>query len=203
MEPEIKRPGLHKTASLGAVFTLSSLSSSFLTSLLVCWLGLLGYAPTLSSTAIHARTRRTVRLDECFTYTLSPTGVIPFHFSRKPMKIGILSSGSSRPKVIFLFPCMLNNSTLGFGQSVRRLKCLADSNHCCLHVGVFIRAEGEVLSLGDLVEFGTVWLSRDTWVFLPTRVLPSFRAIILYPTIHGLMSTCPSIPSPSSKAGLL
>jgi hypothetical protein len=61
---------------------------------------------------------------------------------------------------------MVKNSTLGFGQSVRVFECLADHDHCCLHVGVLIRAEGQdrafVSLLGDLVESVTVCLSRDT-----------------------------------------
>lgn len=63
---------------------------------------------------------------------------------------------------------MLKNSTLGFGQSVRVLECLAckaDHEHCCLDIGVSIRAEGQdraFVSLGYLGESGTLCLSRDT-----------------------------------------
>lgn len=82
---------------------------------------------------------------------------------------------------------MLKKSTLGFGQSVRVLECLAckaDHEHCCLHIGVSIRAEGG--KIGPSFHLAT-WenpvhcASRETLgPFLVTRVLPSLCAIILH-----------------------
>lgn len=79
-----------------------------------------------------------------------------------PMTIRVASSGSSLAEAIFpvALSRTLNNSTAGFGMSVRVLESLIMqilSIYCCLRVGHFIsceRKERASVSLGYLEEFG-------------------------------------------------
>jgi hypothetical protein len=141
------------------------LSRSFLTSLLVCWLGLLGYAPTLGSTTIHARIRRTWRPHQASHIHPGPDNSESVSLLETANDIRnsiewVVSPQSDLPFPLSFSRMVKHSNTLQFGQSVRVLECLADHDHCCLHACRFSYAPrrkiGPFFSQGDLVESDTV-----------------------------------------------